>query len=50
MPPADEREERIFLTYGVLAAVYITSALVIVAGVVYGWLDRWLGAAGACCS
>lgn len=46
MPPADEREERIFLVYGALAAVYITSALLIVAGVVYGWLDRWLGAAG----
>jgi putative peptide zinc metalloprotease protein len=46
MPPADEREERIFLTYGVLATVYITSALLIVAGVVYGWLAGWLGAAG----
>jgi putative peptide zinc metalloprotease protein len=46
MPPADEREERIFLIYGALAAVYITSALLIVAGVVYGWLDRWLGAVG----
>ncbi len=47
MPPADEREQRIFLIYGILAAVYITSALLIVAGVVYGWLNRWLGAAGA---
>jgi putative peptide zinc metalloprotease protein len=46
MPPADEREERIFLIYGALAAAYITSALLIVAGVVYGWLDRWLGAVG----
>ena len=47
MPSADEREQRIFLIYGILAAVYITSALLIVAGVVYGWLNRWLGAAGA---
>ena len=47
MPAADEREQRIFLIYGILAAVYITSALLIVAGVVYGWLNRWLGAAGA---
>jgi hypothetical protein len=46
MPPADEREERIFLIYGALAAVYITCALLIVAGVVYGWLSRGLGAAG----
>src|SRR3954452_5641274 len=47
MPAADEREQRIFVIYGILAAVYITSALLIVAGVVYGWLNRWLGAAGA---
>ncbi|HEY9507689.1 MAG TPA: HlyD family efflux transporter periplasmic adaptor subunit, partial [Gemmatimonadales bacterium] len=46
-PAADDREQRIFLIYGILAAVYITSALLIVAGVVYGWLNRWLGAAGA---
>ena len=46
MPPADEREERIFLIYGALAAAYITCALLIVAGVVYGWLSRGLGAAG----
>ncbi len=45
-PPADEREERIFLIYGILAAAYITSALLIVAGVVYGWLARGLGAVG----
>jgi putative peptide zinc metalloprotease protein len=46
MPPADEREQRIFLIYGALATVYILSLFVFVAGVVYGWFDRWLGATG----
>jgi putative peptide zinc metalloprotease protein len=45
-PPADDRERRIFLIYSLLAAWYITSILLIVAGTVYGWLDRALGAAG----
>jgi putative peptide zinc metalloprotease protein len=46
MPPADEREQRIFLIYGALAAAYILSLFFFVAGVVYGWLDQWLGAIG----
>ena len=46
MPPADEREQRIFLIYGALAAVYILSIFVFIAGVVYGWLSQWLGAIG----
>ena len=45
-PPADEREQRIFLIYAVLAAGYITSIMVVVAGTVYGWLDGALGLAG----
>jgi len=45
-PPADEREQRIFLIYGLLAAWYITSIMLFVAGTVYGWMDRALGAAG----
>jgi putative peptide zinc metalloprotease protein len=46
MPPADEREQRIFVVYGVLAAWYIVSIMLVVAGTVYGWLDRALGVAG----
>jgi putative peptide zinc metalloprotease protein len=46
MPPADEREQRIFLIYSLLALWYITSIMLLVAGTVYGWMDRALGAAG----
>jgi putative peptide zinc metalloprotease protein len=46
MPPADEREQRIFLVYGALAAAYILSIFIFIAGVVYGWLAGWLGAVG----
>jgi putative peptide zinc metalloprotease protein len=45
-PLADEREQRIFLVYSLLAVWYITSIMLLVAGTVYGWLDRALGAAG----
>jgi multidrug efflux pump subunit AcrA (membrane-fusion protein) len=45
-PPADEREQRIFLIYSLLAAWYIASIMLVVAGTVYGWMDRALGAAG----
>ena len=45
-PPADEREQRIFLIYSLLAAWYITSIMLLVAGTVYGWLDRALGLTG----
>jgi len=45
-PPADEREQRIFLIYALLAAWYIASIMLLVAGSVYGWLDRALGLAG----
>ena len=45
-PPADEREQRIFLIYSLLAAWYIASIMLVVAGTVYGWLDRALGARG----
>ena len=43
-PPADEREQRIFLIYSLLAAWYIASIMLLVGGTVYGWLDRALGA------
>ena len=45
-PPADERERRIFLTYGALAAIYIALILVFCAVNSYGWLQRTLGALG----
>jgi putative peptide zinc metalloprotease protein len=45
-PPADEREERIFLIYGALAAGYITVILGFCAVNSYGWLSRTFGALG----
>ena len=45
-PPADEREQRIFLIYSLLAAWYIASIMLLVGGTVYGWLDRALGLLG----
>ena len=45
-PPSDEREQRIFLIYSLLAAVYITSIFLAVGGMMFGWLDRVLGAFG----
>ena len=48
MPPADEREQRIFLVYGLLAAWYIASIMLLVAGTVYGWLEPARSAWPAC--
>jgi putative peptide zinc metalloprotease protein len=45
-PPADEREQRIFLIYGALAASYVTLILAFCAVNTYGWLSRTLGALG----
>jgi hypothetical protein len=45
-PPADERERRIFLIYGALAAGYITLILAFCAVNSYGWLSRTLGVFG----
>lgn len=45
-PSSDERERRIFLIYGLLAAVYISSIFLMIGGLVFGWLDRALGALG----
>ena len=45
-PPADERERRVFLIYGGIAAVYIPLALTLFAAAAFGWLSRWLGAVG----
>jgi putative peptide zinc metalloprotease protein len=46
VPSSDEREQRIFLIYGLLAAVYIGSIFLMVWGIAYGWLDRALGGLG----
>ena len=46
MPTSDERERRIFLAYSVLAAGYIASIFLMVGGMMFGWLDRVLGALG----
>lgn len=45
-PPADERERKIFLIYGGLAAAYISLILAFVAAIAFGWLTQWLGAIG----
>lgn len=45
-PAADDRERRIFLLYGVLAAVYIALLLGLVAAWAFGWITRALGALG----
>ncbi len=46
MPPADEREQRIFMIYGLLAAGYTGSLLLFVASLIQGWLSAALGAGG----
>ena len=45
-PPADEREQRIFLIYGALATAYISLILGFFAASAYGWLSRGLGVVG----
>ena len=45
-PPADEREQRVFLIYGVLASAYIVFILTFFAAAMFGWLTRWLGSLG----
>jgi putative peptide zinc metalloprotease protein len=43
---ADEREQRIFLLYGMLAAGYLALTFLFLGAMVFGWLDSLLGAAG----
>lgn len=45
-PPADEREQRVFLIYGALASAYIALILSFFAATAFGWLTRWLGSLG----
>ncbi len=46
MPPASERERRIFLLYGVVAIAYLTSVLAMVGLFVSGWAGRAFGPVG----
>ena len=46
MPPADEREQRIFTLYGTLAAVYTGMIFLVTAAILYGWASRVLGGIG----
>jgi putative peptide zinc metalloprotease protein len=45
-PPADAREQRIFLIYGGLALLYIALILAFFAATMFGWLSRWFGVLG----
>ncbi|HEY8105196.1 MAG TPA: HlyD family efflux transporter periplasmic adaptor subunit [Gemmatimonadales bacterium] len=45
-PATTERERRVFLIYAGLAAVYITTIFVVLAGLVLGWARDTLGAIG----
>ena len=45
-PPADEREQRIFTIYSLLAAGYICSIFLFIGAVVYGWIGDVLGILG----
>lgn len=46
MPPSDQREQRVFLIYGILAALYIAFALVLIGAIVFGWAAGAFGLAG----
>ena len=46
MPPASERERRIFLLYGLAAIAYLTSVLTMVGMFVAGWAGRVFGPVG----
>ena len=41
-----QREQRIFLIYGVLAVAYLVMIFLVVGATVFGWLDRLLGVTG----
>ncbi len=46
MPPAEEREQRLFFLYGTLAAAYTGMIFCVVAALAYGWISRIFGAVG----
>jgi putative peptide zinc metalloprotease protein len=45
-PVADDRERRVFVIYGGLAAIYVSLVLTFVAAAAFGWLSKWFGAVG----
>lgn len=45
-PAADEREKRIFVLYGSLAAAYTGSIFLVLGLVAYGWMSRTFGLVG----
>jgi putative peptide zinc metalloprotease protein len=47
MPPASERERRVFVVYGLASLAYLATVLAFVAMFVVGWADRSFGLAGA---
>jgi len=46
MPPADEREQRIFLLFGMLATAYTGMIFVVASMIAYSWLSRIFGTIG----
>jgi hypothetical protein len=46
MPPATEREQRIFVLYGTLAAAYTGMIFSLFAALAYGWISDLFGAIG----
>jgi putative peptide zinc metalloprotease protein len=46
MAPADEREQRIFLLYGALAAAYTGMIFLVAGAIAYSWISRIFGAIG----
>jgi putative peptide zinc metalloprotease protein len=46
MPPASEREQRIFFLYGTLAAAYTGMVFILFASLAYGWFSKLFGALG----
>ncbi len=45
-PAADDREKKVFLVYGPLAVLYSVGLLLLIAGALFGWVSRSLGAIG----
>lgn len=45
-PPASDRERRIFVIYGALAAIYIAGLLGLTAAILLGWAGRAFGTVG----
>jgi putative peptide zinc metalloprotease protein len=46
MPPADDREQRIFLLYGILASAYTGMIFLVASAIAYGWLSHIFGTVG----